>query len=230
MTTGTEDRERAYDALAAAGPVLARLITAYGRPDPFTWHDGGRTGDSRFAALALHITGQQISAAVAFAVYDRLAAATGGIPRPEAVLGLDEDRLRALGLSRAKARYLRSLAEAQTSGAIDVERMDALSDDAIVKALTAVPGIGLWTAQTFLIHQLHRPDVLPAGDTGIRRAVQTAWGLDRAPASRDISARAEPWAPYRTYAAALLWTSLAPPGQVSDPKARALAADHTTQE
>jgi DNA-3-methyladenine glycosylase II len=223
MTTARNDPgERAYRELAAADPVLAGLVTAYGHPDPFAWHDGGRTGDSRFAALTLHIIGQQISAAVAFTVFDRLAAAAGGVPRPETVRDLDADRLRGIGLSRAKARYVRALAEAQASGAIDVEHLDDLGDDAVIAALTAVPGIGPWTAQTFLIHQMRRPDVLPAGDAGIRRAIRTAWALDRDPAITEVRERAEPWAPWRTYAAALLWTSLAPPGGISDPKARAL--------
>jgi 3-methyladenine DNA glycosylase/8-oxoguanine DNA glycosylase len=102
----------AYRDLARRESVFARLITVYGRPDPFEWHDGGRTGSSQFAAMLLHIVGQQISAVAAFAIYDRISAATGGILAPAGVLGLGQDRLRACGLSAARARYALALAEA----------------------------------------------------------------------------------------------------------------------
>jgi len=118
----------AYRDLARREPVFARLITVYGRPDPFEWPDGGRTGSSQFAAMLLHIVGQQISAVAAFAIYDRISAATGGIPASAGVLGLGQDRLRACGLSAARARYALALAEAQTTEAIDIEHLDALGD------------------------------------------------------------------------------------------------------
>jgi 3-methyladenine DNA glycosylase/8-oxoguanine DNA glycosylase len=202
---------------------MARLVSVYGQPDPFEWFDGGRTGQSLFAAMALHIIGQRISAPAAFTVFDRITAAAAGIPDADALLALRADRLRALGLSWAKARCLTELARRQVSGLIDLENMSALSDDEVVRALTAVPGIGLWSAQAFLIRQLRRPDILPAGDTGIRRAIAREWNLAALPAVRLVRDWAVPWAPYRSYAAALLWRSLQPPGELSDPKARALA-------
>jgi DNA-3-methyladenine glycosylase II len=212
----------AYGELARREPVFAMLIARYGRPDPFEWHDGGRTGSSQFAAMLLHIVGQQISAVAAFMIYDRISAATGGIPAPAAVLSLGLDRLRACGLSAARAGYALALAEAQTTGAIDLEHLDALGDADVIAALTAVRGIGTWSAETFLIHNLHRPDVLPAGDLGLRRAIQAQWHLDQLPAVREVRSRASAWAPWRSYAAALLWRSLRPPGEASDPKQRAL--------
>ena len=139
----------AYRDLARRESVFARLITGYGRPDPFEWHDGGRTGSSQFAAMLLHIVGQQISAVAAFAIYDRISAATGGVPAPAGVLGLGQGRLRACGLSAARAGYALALAEAQTRGAIDIEHLDALSDSDAIAALTAVRGIGTWSAETF---------------------------------------------------------------------------------
>jgi DNA-3-methyladenine glycosylase II len=212
----------AYRDLARRESVFARLITGYGRPDPFEWHDGGRTGSSQFAAMLLHIVGQQTSAVAAFAIYDRISAATGGIPAPAGVLGLGQGRLRACGLSAARAGYALNLAEAQTTGAIDIEHFDTLGDSDAIAALTAVRGIGTWSAETFLIHNLHRPDVLPAGDLGIRRAVQAQWHLDKLPSPREVRSRASAWAPWRSYAAAMLWRSLRPPGEASDPKQRAL--------
>jgi DNA-3-methyladenine glycosylase II len=213
----------AYQVLAAVEPALARLVGVYGQPDPFEWFDGGRTGSSLFAAMVLHITGQRISAAAAFTIFDRITAISGRIPSPDTLLTLGEHQLRTLGLSGAKARSLTELARRQADGCIDLENMDALDDDEVVSALTAVTGIGLWSAQAFLLRQLRRPDVLPAGDTGIRRAVAREWHLGRPPTPGQVRDRAVAWAPYRSYAAALLWRSLQPPGEPSDPKARALA-------
>ncbi|GAA1280659.1 DNA-3-methyladenine glycosylase [Planotetraspora silvatica] len=221
----TSDYERQYRFLADRDPVLARLAEEYGHPNPFEWHDGGRTGSSNFAAMTLHIVGQQISAVVAFVVFDRIAAAVGGIPTPGGIIALGAERLRECGLSRAKAAYVLDLAHRQVSGLIDIEDMADLDDSAAIAALTAVKGIGLWSAQTFLIHQLHRSDVLPAGDVGIRRAIGKAWQREDLPTVEEARKMATTWAPYRTYAAALLWRSLRPADELSDPKARALSRE-----
>ena len=218
---------RQYRHLQGVDPVLARLHETYGPQDPFEWFDGGRTGDSMFAAMVLHIIGQQISATVTFAVYDRVVAAGGGIPTSKRVLRLGAPRLRECGLSWAKAGSVVDLATRQSSGVIDLENLTSTPDEEVITGLTAVKGIGLWSAQTFLIRQLHRADVLPEGDVGIRRAITQAWSLPAAPAPKEVRARGEAWAPYRSFAAALLWRSLAAPGELSDPKAKALArAEH----
>lgn len=227
LASAARSRQAAYRALARTEPVMARLAGGYGHPDPFEWFDGGRTGQSLFAAMALHITGQRISASAAFTLFDRITAAARGTPDADRLLALGADRLRALGLSWAKAQCLTELAGRQASGLINLENMSTLTDDEVVSALTSVPGIGLWSAQAFLVRQLRRPDVLPAGDTGIRRAIAREWNLAAPPTARLTRDRAAPWAPYRSYAAALLWKSLRPPGELSDPKARALA--RTTQ-
>ena len=204
----TGGRNAPYDILAGADPVLAELIGRCGRPDPFGFADGGRTARSNFAGMALHILAQQISTKVALVLYDRLAAATGGVPDPESVLRLDLEQLRALGTSHSKATYLRALAEAVLSGALDIERLDGVTDGEAMSELTRVKGIGPWSAEMFLIHQLRRPDILPAGDLGIRVAVQHAYSLPGVPATEDVRSRGQAWAPYRTYAAAVLWASL----------------------
>jgi 3-methyladenine DNA glycosylase/8-oxoguanine DNA glycosylase len=217
---------RAYRHLTGIEPVFARLVDEYGHPDPFEWFDGGRTGTSLFAAMALHVIGQRISAAAAFTVFDRVAAATGGddrVPTPDGVLRLGADGLRAAGLTWAKARCLVELAGRQADGRIDLDRLASLGDDDVVAALREVPGIGLWSAQAFLIRQLHREDVLPADDTGLRRAVELAWALPALPTPRQVRDRGTAWAPYRSYAAAVLWRSLRPSTEPADPKARALA-------
>ncbi|MDT5118213.1 MAG: DNA-3-methyladenine glycosylase [Mycobacterium sp.] len=231
MSASAVDRwldPRAYLALSRNEQVFARLIKTYGHPHPFDWHDGGRTGTSQFAAMLLHIVGQQISAVVAFRIYDRVALACSAIPTAGAILQLSPETLRAAGLSAAKVTYVQALAQAQARGDIDIEAMTDLDDQHVIAALTAIRGIGLWSAQTFLIHNLARPDVLPPGDLGIRRAIAQQWRLPALPSAREVAARAAAWTPYRSYAAALLWRSLAPPDQESDPKARALHDGGTT--
>ena len=222
MVTGDDGRRTAYQFLTGGEPVFARLTLDYGHPDPFEWFDGGRTGGSMFAAMVLHVTGQRISAAAAFTVFDRVAGATAGIPQAASLLSLGREGLRALGLPGAKADCLLALSRKQADGTVDLENAQALGDDEVIATLTAIPGIGLWSAQAFLLRQLHRPDVLPAGDTGIRRAVAGAWALACVPTPGQVEGRAAAWAPYRSYASALLWKSLRPPGELSDPKARAL--------
>jgi DNA-3-methyladenine glycosylase II len=228
MTPSVIDRSidpRAYLTLGRQEPVFSRLIAIYGHPAPFDWHDGGRTGASQFAAMLLHIVGQQISAVAAFQIYDRVAAACGGIPTATTILTVGASALRGAGLSSAKVGYVLALAEAQSNGTIDIEAMTVLDDAAIIAELTAIRGIGLWSAQTFLIHNLARPDVLPAADLGIRRAIAAQWRLEDLPSPSAVQATAAAWAPYRSYAAALLWRSLAPINEESDPKARALQAE-----
>ncbi|MYV58209.1 hypothetical protein GT042_38135, partial [Streptomyces sp. SID3212] len=124
---------------------------------------------------------------------------------------LGPERLRACGLSHAKVSYLLGLARSQQGGLIDVDGLGGLTDAEAVAALTAVRGLGRWTAEMFLLHQLRRSDVLPVGDVGIRRAVERGWGLDTLPAPRDVERRTAAWSPYRSYASALLWASLRPP-------------------
>ena len=200
---------RAYAALARADGVLAGLIRRAGRPDPFQWTGQDRTGDDLFAGLALHLVGQQISVAAALAVYDRISmAAGGGPPTSGAVAGLGVDALRAAGLSSAKALALCHLARSADDGSLDLPGLAGAGDAVAVARLTALRGIGPWTAQMFLIHQLRRPDVLPAADIGLRVAVQRAWRLDARPTPDLMDARGRAWAPYRSYAAAVLWASL----------------------
>jgi DNA-3-methyladenine glycosylase II len=114
----------------------------------------------------------------------------------------------AAGLSRAKVAFLRSLAEHVLSGELELDRLEQLGDDEILAELTAVKGIGAWSAHMFMIFQLERPDVLAVGDLGVRRAVQGAYGLAELPSAADLERLAEPWRPYRSVACRVLWRSL----------------------
>jgi DNA-3-methyladenine glycosylase II len=197
-----------YERLLAVDPVLSSIARVHGCPDPFVWFAGGGADLTNFAAMVLHIGSQQISTAAALAVFGRVWDAAGGWIDPASVAALGPDRLRNLGLSSAKAVAIAGLARMHLDGTLDTDALDAIDDAAVVEALTAARGVGLWTAQMFLIHQLRRPDVLPAGDLGIRQAVRTAWALPAVPRIEEVRERGERWSPYRTYAAALLWASL----------------------
>ena len=195
--------------LARADPVLAALIAGHGGPLP-TERDGrGRPADL-YGALVRSIAGQQLSVKAARAIYLRLEARFGGrTPTPEQILADDPEALRAAaGFSRAKVRYLRSLAEHVQRGELELDRLAELDDETVIAELTAVKGIGEWTAHMFLMFTLNRPDVLPVGDLGVRNAVAAAYGLDRPPGPDELRALAEPWRPYRTRACLYLWRSL----------------------
>ncbi len=202
-TTGT-----VYAVLARRDPVLRELVARVGRPDPFAWDGSDLAGADLFSGLALHIVGQQISIPAALTVFGRLGDVSGTRP-PSAsgVAALDEPQLRAVGLSGAKARALHELAVAISTGAVDLGAMREADDVESIRALCSLRGVGPWSAQMFLIHQLHRPDILPAGDVGIRNAVQRVYRLPERPSEPDVAARAEAWAPYRSYAVALLWAA-----------------------
>jgi DNA-3-methyladenine glycosylase II len=188
---------------------LARLIDDYGGPLPLGADFRGRPADA-YGALVRGITGQQLSVTAATSIWARFLERYGGTtPTPEQILADDPDELRvAAGFSHAKVRYLRSLAERIVSGELDLERLRELSDDEVVSELTAVTGIGEWTAHMFLMFTLHRPDVLPTGDLGVRNATMRAYGLDVPPSAQALTEIAEPWRPYRTRACLCLWRSL----------------------
>lgn len=195
--------------LRRADPVMARLIDDFGGPLPEERDARGRP-DDLYGALVRSIAGQQLSVKAARAIYLRLEARFDGrTPTPEEILADDPEELRAAcGFSRAKVAYLRSLAEHVLANDLHLDAFAELDDETIVSELTAVKGIGVWTAQMLLMFTLHRPDVLPVGDLGVRNAAQRAYGLERPPKPADLAALGEPWRPYRTRASLYLWRSL----------------------
>ncbi len=191
----------------SADPVIGAIVAAEGALDAGV-RARGRPAEA-YGALLRSIVGQQLSTKAARTIYARLADLYGGsAPTPEQLLATDPDELRGVGLSRAKATYLRSLAEHVLSGELELDRLTELPDTEVAAQLTAVKGLGQWTADMFLIFHLRRPDVLPVGDLGIRRAVQLAYGLDELPDAKRLAAIAEPWRPYRSLACLYLWRSL----------------------
>jgi DNA-3-methyladenine glycosylase II len=188
--------------------VLAALIDAAG-PLPNA-REGRPERSDHYGALVRAIVGQQLSVSAARAIYARLTARfQGRPPTPAEILADDPEELRAAaGLSRAKVGFLRSLAEHVISGELELERMEELSDEQVTAELVAVKGLGVWSAHMFLMFHLERPDVLPVGDLGIRRAIQRAYGLQELPQAAEIERIAEPWRPHRTLACRYLWRSL----------------------
>jgi DNA-3-methyladenine glycosylase II len=161
-----------------------------------------------YGALIRAIVGQQLSTIAARAIYGRVLELFGGVvPTPRALLDVDEGALRKAGLSRAKVAYLRDLAERVDDGRLQLDRLPKLSDDEVSAELTAVKGIGQWSADMFLMFQLGRKDVLPVGDLGIRRAVERLYDLPKIPDAPTVLNVGEPWRPYRSLASLYLWTS-----------------------
>jgi DNA-3-methyladenine glycosylase II len=189
--------------------VLGALIEAYGTlPD-------GRAGrparDDHYGALLRSIINQQLSVSAGRAIYTRLLERFGGAPpTPEQLLADDPAALQsAVGLSRAKVVYMRSLAEHVLSGELELRRLDELPDEQVIAELVAIKGVGEWTAHMFLMFHLERPDVLAVGDLGVRRAIERAYGLSELPDRETVERLGERWRPYRTLACRYLWRSLA---------------------
>ena len=194
--------------LRAADPVLGALIDRIG-PDVLGDRRRARPSD-HWGVLIRAIIAQQVSTHSADAVHARLLTAFGGRPpTPQELAAADPERLRpAVGLSRAKMVYLQSLAAHVCEGSLDLATLGELDDDAVRRALTAVRGIGPWSADIFLIFHLGRPDVLVVGDLGVRRAMAKVYGLSADPTVAEMERIAAPWRPYRTLGCLYLWRSL----------------------
>lgn len=162
-------------------------------------------------AEIMHILARQISTRVALVLYDRLVAATGGTPTADTVLSLDVDQLREIGTSRSKATHVRALAEVVSSGQLDSEQLAIHTDGEAEAALIRIRGIGPWSARMFLIDQLRRGDIPPAGDLGIRVSIRNVSFRPEMPTIDGTRKLSEAWMHYQTSAAALLWRSLAGP-------------------
>lgn len=160
-----------------------------------------------FATLVTSIVHQQVSMAAARTIHARLVKTLGGRITPRRVLNRTPEQLRAAGLSRGKTTYVLDLADKTLRGDVDFERFPAMTDAAIVEELTAVKGIGTWTAKMFLLFHLHRPDVLPHEDLGLRLAVADVYGVPLPKAAAFMQERAAAWSPYTSVASRVLWQS-----------------------
>jgi DNA-3-methyladenine glycosylase II len=194
--------------LREVDPVMRELIDRYG-PVEDVLRRRGRRPEGAYGALLRSIVGQQLSTKAARAIWERTVGIFDGrVPTPEELLAIDPEELRTAGNSRAKGAYMRDIAERVLSGELELDRLDELSDEEIYAELTAVKGIGEWSADMFLLFHLGRRDILPVGDLGIRKAAKTEYNLRKLPTPDRLKRLARPWRPYRSLASLYLWRSL----------------------
>jgi len=201
------DSDKAARAHLAKQDVIGAIIEADGPLDEEE-RRRGRPKDA-YGALVRAIVGQQLSTKAAATINGRLLDLYGGkTPKPEQLIETDPEELRGVGLSYRKAEYLRDLATHVVDGRLELDRFGEMPDEEVIEELTAVKGLGVWTAHMFLMFHLRRPDVLPVGDLGIRNAVRDLFGLENVPDAEQLTSIAEPWRPHRTLACLYLWRSL----------------------
>jgi DNA-3-methyladenine glycosylase II len=191
--------DKARRSLGRRDPVLRPLIRRVG-PCGLRWRG------HPYRYLVRGVLYQQLAGAAASAIERRFEAEFGGrIPAPAELLGAPLERLRGVGLSRQKTAALRSIAEAFLEGSVDARRLPRMEDEEVIAAVTQIRGVGVWTAHMLLMFSLGRPDVLPVGDYGIRKAARDLYGLDSLPNPRELEDIARPWKPYRSVACWYLW-------------------------
>jgi DNA-3-methyladenine glycosylase II len=196
-------------------PVIGRLIDRQPDFDPRAWLDDLPPMDL-FGSLLFQVTGQQLSVAATRRTVERITTAFHGrLPTPDELLALEPAQLRAAGLSWRKVSTLRDLAERLTDGRLDVARLTTMADDEFIAELTAVPGIGPWTAQGALLVALRREDVVLPGDLALRKAIRAAYTLDQLPSQDEVLEIAEKWRPFRSIATSYLFASAFEPDSAS---------------
>jgi DNA-3-methyladenine glycosylase II len=197
--------------LAGRDAVIARLLAETGPPR------FGRPTESHFATLVRAVVYQQLAGNAAAAIHGRLIAAMDGDVQPERLIELSDEALRAVGLSRAKAVSLRDLSAKVLDGTVVLSPrgLSRESDEEIIERLSAVRGIGPWTAQMFLLFQLRRLDVWPTADLGIRRGYGLAWGIPM-PTAKQLEPLGDPYRPFRSVASWYCWRAAELYGQAAD--------------
>jgi len=192
---------RAIVHLKKSDPILRGIIERIGpcRMD---------FGPAEFSSLAEAIVYQQLNGQAAATIFKRFAALAGEPLTPERILRLSDEQLRGVGLSKQKSAYLKDLATKTRDGLLDFAKLPDLPDDEVIKHLTQVKGIGVWTAQMFLMFTLKRQDVLPTGDYGVQAAIKKHYRKRKLPKPKEMEKIARPWAPYRSVACWYLWKSM----------------------
>jgi DNA-3-methyladenine glycosylase II len=197
-----QEFDRARRTLMRRDPRLGALIKRVGPCQLAT----ARTLQP-FGALVRAILAQQLSSKAADTIHGRVVTLVGGSAgmTPDALLAVDPNDLRAAGVSWPKISYLRDLAEHVRDGRLNLSALEDQTDEEVITAITAVKGLGRWSAEMFLMFRLNRPDIFPVADLGIVKGVQTLFGMKSRPKPRTMERLAEPWKPYRSIAAWYLW-------------------------
>ena len=184
-----------------------RLAEAFRRVPPYPGVMPWARRTSSFAYLGRAIVYQQLAGAAAAAIHKRVCRLSpgSGFPNPRQIQGLSDEQLRGAGLSAAKLRSIRGLAEHVLDGSLRLRGLSRLPDEEVIDRLTVVWGIGRWSAQMYLMFKLGRPDVMPATDLGIQEGLRRLDSLAERPKPAEVLERAEDWRPVRTVAAWVLW-------------------------
>ncbi len=192
---------KAINHLKKSDPVLAAIIEKVG---PFRM----QYGEPTFHSLAEAILYQQLNGRAAVTIFNRFTALAGDPLTPVGILQLSDAQMRGVGLSKQKTAYLRDLAEKTRSGLVMFERLPELPEQEVIKHLTQVKGVGVWTAHMFLMFTLRHPDILPTGDYGIQAAIKKHYKKRHWPKPAVMEKIARPWSPYRSIACWYLWKSM----------------------
>jgi 3-methyladenine DNA glycosylase/8-oxoguanine DNA glycosylase len=195
------------DELAALDPVMEALIAEHGPPRELF---SRRRGRSRFELLAESICYQQLAGKAAEAIWGRVRGLVDGPFTPEAVLALGAGPVREAGFSNAKVASVLDLSAKVASGAVRLDRIGRLDDEAAIEQLITVRGIGRWTAEMFLMFTLHRLDVWPVGDLGVRAGYGRAYGLATMPTAKELLPLGDRFRPWRSLAAWYCWRVVQP--------------------
>jgi DNA-3-methyladenine glycosylase II len=200
--------------VTARDPVVANLAALAGplRHRP-------RDPDGHFGALVRAITFQQLAGAAARAIHGRVRALVDGPLTPAALAAVPDDPLRGAGLSAAKLASLRDLSAKVLDGSVVLDRA-RLADEDVIAGLTAVRGIGRWTAEMYLMFELRRLDVWPVDDLGVRQGYATAWGMEPPPTARELQPLGDRFRPYRSVVARYCWEAVALLRGGTDPRLR----------
>lgn len=192
---------RAILHLKKSDPVLAAIIERIG---PYRIE----YGDPTFHSLAEAIVYQQLNGKAAVTIFKRFADLAGNPITPQGILKLTDEQMRAVGLSKQKSSYLKEMAERAIRGELDFSRLGNMTDAEVIEHLTQVKGVGVWTAQMFLMFTLKRPNVLPTGDYGIQNAIRKHYRKRKLPRPAHMEKIAKSWEPYRSVACWYLWKSM----------------------
>lgn len=197
MGLSADQLKASLDAVAAIEPAMARAIDRAGYPPP-------RIRDRGYGTLLRTIVGQQVSVAAAASIWKKLEGGLGNLDDPATLAAVSIEDMRPFGLSRQKASYAHSLAEAVASGALDLDDLPADDEEAIA-ALSSIKGIGRWSAEIYLLFAEGRADIWPAGDLAVQIEVGRMLGLETRPTEKATRLLAEPWRPHRGAAAIMAW-------------------------
>jgi DNA-3-methyladenine glycosylase II len=192
---------KAIHHLSNADPILRAIIERVGAYKI-------EYGPPEFHSLAEAIVYQQLNGKAAVTIFNRFADLAGKPVTPQGILKLSDVQLRSVGLSKQKSSYLRDMAERALNGQLDFSKLPELPDEEVISHLTQVKGVGVWTAQMFLMFTLKRPNVLPTGDFGVQMAIKKHYNKRKLPNPVQMQKIAKAWEPYRSVACWYLWRSL----------------------